>query len=329
MLFLPCGVEAQTLVRDNGQQQFKQYLSAGNYSGITQIGVDTFAIVDDKAEKDGYRKVKIDIDSVSGRINGVTDLGYVETENANRDMEGIAFLPARRTIMTVGEADSKVVEYALDGTSTGRQLQLEQGTGNASYESLAYDAQNHRLWTCTEGPLERDEIISYSTESNGIAGAAIRLQAFNDNLQPLGSWLYATDAPRADRTNVGTYAFGVSELLPYDEHNLLVLEREAAVPKSKIGAWVVNKIYKVCTDNLLSSDNKNVGSAHENAAVEKQLVCEWKTQFPLFGRSFANYEGMCMGPQLADGSHVIILVADSQAQAYGVLRDWFRTIVVR
>ena len=45
--------------------------------------------------------------------------------------------------------------------------------------------------------------------------------------------------------------------------------------------------------------------------------------------SFANYEGMCLGPKLKNGDQVVILLSDSQDQYAGVLKDWFKTVVVR
>ena len=61
-------------------------------------------------------------------------------------------------------------------------------------------------------------------------------------------------------------------------------------------------------------------------AEDKQLLTEWRTKLTLFSRSLANYEGMCLGPVLADGSRVIILVADSQNQYGGVLKDWLKSL---
>lgn len=63
--------------------------------------------------------------------------------------------------------------------------------------------------------------------------------------------------------------------------------------------------------------------------VKKQLLTEWKTSLSLVKRSFANYEGMCLGPKLEDGSQVLILLSDSQNQYAGVLRDCFKTIVIK
>ena len=94
---------------------------------------------------------------------------------------------------------------------------------------------------------------------------------------------------------------------------LLVLEREAFIPEEKFGAWANCKLYHFSPD----------------AEVPKHLVHEWKTDISLFHQDFANYEGMCLGPRLADGSQVILLVADSQHRYMGVLSDWFKTLVVR
>ncbi len=63
--------------------------------------------------------------------------------------------------------------------------------------------------------------------------------------------------------------------------------------------------------------------------MKKQLLAEWKTSLTLFHQDFANYEGMCLGPKLHNGTQVLVLCADSQNQYRGILRDWFRTIVFR
>lgn len=63
--------------------------------------------------------------------------------------------------------------------------------------------------------------------------------------------------------------------------------------------------------------------------IKKQLLTEWRTGLSLVSRSFANYEGMCLGPKLEDGSLVLILLSDSQDQYAGVLKDWFKTIVLK
>jgi len=62
--------------------------------------------------------------------------------------------------------------------------------------------------------------------------------------------------------------------------------------------------------------------------LQKQLLTEFRTKINLTDRSFANYEGICVGPRLKDGRILLILVADSQDQHKGFLKDWFKTITV-
>jgi hypothetical protein len=94
-----------------------------------------------------------------------------------------------------------------------------------------------------------------------------------------------------------------------NDGTLLVLEREFYVTSFKLGSWVVNKVYRIYP-----------------GYNGKQLITQWRTSLSLGSFNLANYEGMCEGPQTADGRHVIIFCADSQNQYKGVLKDWFRTI---
>lgn len=323
-------VMAQTLVRDNGQRQFKHVIPAGNYSGIAPLGGALYALADDKAPQDGFRVVEIHIDTITGAIQSVQDVRQVATANHNRDAEGIVYIPHTKNVMVVGEADNKVVEYDLDGNLTGCELLLPSGVGNGGYESLAYDTCRQMLWTCTEEPFAKDLSNSYSKSDDAYPGALLRLQAYDKNFKFVGQWAYVTDLPSADKSAARNYASGVSELLVCGDSMLLVLERECFVPHSKIGAWVKNKIYKVKLSQMLNNDGSIVeDTLNLNKPVEKELLYSWKTSLTLFKRSFANYEGMCLGPKLVDGTQVLLLVSDSQNQAHGVLRDWFRSIIIR
>ena len=61
---------------------------------------------------------------------------------------------------------------------------------------------------------------------------------------------------------------------------------------------------------------------------EKTFVTGWRTVLGASDSGLANYEGMCLGPTLPHGRQVIILCADSQNRHMGVLRDWFRTVIL-
>lgn len=314
---------AQELVRMNGQRHFKESVHAGNYSGIAHIRGALYALVNDKAPYDGYRLVEIAVDSLNGNITSVADRGYVASSIKNRDMEGVAYIGATQSVLTIGEADSKIIEYSEDCKTVKRQLQLEKGTGNSSYESLCYDSVGRRIYACTEAPLPVDRDAAMNR---------IRIQAFDGDFNHIGDWMYLMDKPAGNKEKAATYAFGVSELMAYGGDTLLVLEREAYVPKKKIGAWTACKLYSIVLPPVAVGENTDAANANVGngmAVVKKRLLCKWKTKMNLTRQNFANYEGMCFGPTLHDGSKTIILVADSQNQAHGLLRDWFKTVIVR
>lgn len=322
VLFSAADVAAQTLVKAHRQRAFDKNIPPGNYSGIAHIADNRYAVVSDKSPTDGFYVFEIDVDSLSGVITDVRNEGFFGCGLLNRDAEGVAFVPDRQTVMVVGEADNKILEYNTDGQSTGRNVSLEAGTGNGGYESLTFSSYDNLLWTCTENVLARDARCADSLWHAPV----LRLQSFDDNLHNVAQYAYLMDEPQTRRKGKH-YAFGVSELLAMPDGTLLVLEREFNVPHSKLGASVANKLYAVdpkpefaiLPGQMLDTTVK---------FLPKRLVCSWSTRLGLFDFSLANYEGMCLGPRLTDGNRCIILVADSQNRASGVLRDWFKTIVV-
>jgi uncharacterized protein YjiK len=331
------------------QRNFPDAVPAGNYSGIAPLGGGRYAVVSDKSATDGFFVFHIDVDSVSGQIRDVRNEGFRPATLSNRDEEGIAFRSADSTVYISGEVDNAILQYRLDGTPTGRRFTLPADLlaacrGNLSLESLSYNVATHRFWTCNEG-------------------APVVIASFGDDMLPRATYHYEMDAPVHDASRAQYYAHGVSELLALDDGTLLVLEREFYVPHEKIGASVTCRIYRVNpidttaaepqqtsvtqspTDQAsaeakqtsvaqsptdqASAEAKQTSVAQPSTHLSKTLVCEWETSLSLFGRSLANYEGMCLGPRLADGRQVVILVADSQNQYAGVLKDWFRVLLMR
>ena len=325
MLVLPPlsqGVWSQTVSSINRQQQFDNAIPAGNYSGITYIGENQYAIVSDKSPHDGFYIFRIDIDSITGLVKSVSNEGFFGAGLSNRDAEGVAYLPNRNSFLVVGEADNRIVEYDMDGQLTGRSLMLEEGGSNYGYESLAYDIKSRHIWTCTENVLQRDAAFADSLWKAPV----LRLQCFTDSLTPVAQYAYIMDAP-PNKKRAMFYAHGVSELQAWNENTLLVLEREFFVPNKKLGASVICKLYSV----KLSDENRisPTETFNENIyPLPKSLVCKCTTKLTLFDFSIANYDGMCLGPRLADGRKVIVLMADSQNRKAGILHDWFKTIVL-
>ncbi len=276
-------------------------MPAGNYSGITSLGGDRYAIVSDKTEHDGFYEVEIRLDSASGKIRQIRNLGFRDAGQPNRDAEGIALLPAgtgrpEPTLLISGEADNRIVEYRLDGSPTGRSsaVLLPDGLPNSGIEGLCYDAATRTVWAIEEND-GRD---------------SARLLRLDTGLQLRDIHRYAIDPPTAKR-KARWYAHGVSELCPTGDGRLFVLEREVYVPKRKIGAWTLCRLYV-----LQPSD------------MHKSMLHEWRTKLNLTARSWGNYEGMCLGPTLTDGRRVLLLVSDSQNRYAGYLHDWLKIIIL-
>ena len=92
------------------RKKINRFVPAGDYSGITHIKDNLYAVVDDKSEKDGFYLWNIFIDSKKGKPLNIENLGFIATPNPNRDAEGIAYLPHRNTLLIAGEKDNRIIE---------------------------------------------------------------------------------------------------------------------------------------------------------------------------------------------------------------------------
>ena len=197
---------------------------------------------------------------------------------------------------------------------------------NYVFESAAYDTVHHRLWTVNESTLRRDGKPATTQDPHNNVLRLIAFDWTNRNASPV-SYLYKMDMPTTMK-RATTYVMGVSELCALPDGKLLVLEREAFIPNIKLGAFCQCKLYvvdpEVETPYALDKELEP-GAPY----VSKRLLALWRTKLGLTKYMWANYEGMCLGPQLENGDQVIVLVSDSQDGYAGVLKDWFKTIVIR
>ena len=324
--FIYAQQDTVVLLSANEQKTFPESIPAGNYSGICHLEENRYVVVSDKSPQDGFFVFAIDIDSVSGDILKVQNLGFKSADADNRDGEGIAYLPNAKTVLMSGEADGKILEYDLDGHRTIRAAAIPaiygNSTQNQGFESLSYSSVTHRLWTCNESTLRGDGEQATSTN---IVENHIRIQSFDDALQPLQQYAYKMDAPMSKK-QAEIYAMGIPELTALGNGSLLVLEREFYVPSLKLGAYVNCKLYQAWPSTEI---DKEQPLTENSSYMKKHLVCQWRTSLSLFNHAVANYEGMCLGPKLKDGSQTLLLVSDSQNQYAGVLKDWFKTLIIK
>ena len=365
---LLAGAQDWKVVRENPQKAFPKTVAAGNYSGIAHLHDDIYAVVSDKSDSALYFNFRILVNPKTGELEQVENLGFTErtdgTLNDGKFWQGQekgfdheAIVKASdSTLVIASEGCCRLKEYPIlpisaDTAKVGYQQNLWESRWpsadfypNYNFESLAFDSVRQYLWTIPESTLRKDG--QPATPQNGLANQLrlMRLdwgkmkedsnkEAYNEQVSStkdsryMMTYAYQMDQPSTHK-KADIYVMGVSELCALPDGRLLVLEREAFIPKIKIGAFCKCKLYLI---NPLNSEEFSMKEkfSSDTPFLKKRLLTEWKTGLSLSKRSFANYEGMCLGPKLEDGSQVVILLSDSQDQYAGVLKDWFKTIVIR
>lgn len=288
---------------------------AGQYSGISWMGGNRYAVVHDKYNGGGLVYFDIDIDD-TGAVTSVTSSIPAGTTASGvcRDCEGVAFVPGTPgTLFVSSETDQSILEYDLEGYPTGRSLAVPADlgtwaiTGNAGFEALTYNASTGLFWTVTEAPLVRDASL----------GRVLRLQS----LAAGDRFLYRTDEPAktdAEAAAARSYVFGVPALAALDDGRVLVLEREVYVPSNST---------QLLSDSFTRMKIYAVNPASDTAGIlRKTLVASFSTS----ALNLANYEGMCIGPTLPDGSTCLVLIPDSQGGAlYGLVKEYVKVITLK
>lgn len=365
---LLAGAQDWKVVRENPQKAFPKTVAAGNYSGIAHLHDDIYAVVSDKSDSALYFNFRILANPKTGELEQVENLGFTErtdgTLNDGKPWQGqekgfdheAIVKVSDSTLVIASEGYCRLKEYPIlptsaDAAKVGYQQNLWESRWpssefypNYNFESLAFDSVRQYLWTIPESTLRKDGLPA--TPQNGLANQ-LRLMRLdwgkmkeNRNKEEYSEqvsskkdsrymtpYAYQMDQPSTHK-KADIYVMGVSELCALPDGQLLVLEREAFIPKIKIGAFCKCKLYLI---NPLNSEEFSMKEnfSSDTPFLKKRLLAEWKTGLSLSKRSFANYEGMCLGPKLEDGSQVVILLSDSQDQYAGVLKDWFKTIVIR
>ena len=332
------------MVRELPQKHFQQTIPVGNYSGITHLYDDVYAMVSDKSDSALYFNVRLYISKQTGELLQAEWLGgHGKADLIGLDNEAITRV-SNRTVVIANEGKCRLKEYLLDSDSISMAYATESSAivdnnkklwgwamsatefyDNYSFESATYDSVNHKLWTINESTMRRDG--KPATPQN-LCNNVLRLISFdwNDHTKTPVAYLYRMDMPTTMKT-AKTYVMGVSELCALPDGQLLVLEREAFIPKVKMGAFCQCKLYIIdpSTFEPYAIDRDIVPGA---PYVEKRLLTSWRTSLTMVNQTWANYEGMCLGPQLENGDQVVVLVSDSQNGYAGILRDWFKTIVI-
>lgn len=293
----------------------KYGMGLGQYSAITWLGDNHYAVIHDKEKGGGIVLFDFTInddgtisDSNSDGNSDVTitiPAGTTGSSISDMDNEGIAYY--NNKLYVSAEADQSIREYTTDGTATGNNFTIPSDmavgkiSSNMGFEALTYNATTHLFWTTTEGALPKDNYIP----------RLHRLQSFGEDRQPATRFLYQMDAPAYSGDGADQYVHGISAMAALDDGRLIVLEREVYVKTTTDTANGVAKLYVV-------------DPVHDTAGIlRKSLLTTINTS----GLQLANYEGMCLGPTLSDGSRCLVLISDTQAQS--LVSEYLQVVTIK
>ena len=281
-------------------------------SGITWAGgTNYYAVSDDVFTKEvGLYPMTLELAS-----NGLSVVSCTIPSPTNRiqfakayDLEAVAFDAANGTVWAADETRHTVKEYRLSDGAALRALSLPDDLrhtrSNLGIESLTLSTDGKTLWTCTEEALPCDGARSSPTNGTSVRLLKYIRPTVRDDFTLAGSFPYTTDAWCQPHDFRGKGRRGVSGLCALPDGSLLVLERELSFGGNSAltalsTASLFFAVYRV--------DPTSGGTRSCASAIKKEKLASCG------GNVFAsgNYEGICLGPRLPDGSWSILLVSDS------------------
>ena len=324
---------AQQLLKQTDMGRFG--IPAANYSGLVHLAVDSFAVIDDKSEVDGFYIFHIHQNENDGHIEFVSrgnlkgDRAALSTDlqRAHADCEDITFVPEWGTYFIASEGLQEVYEYDGAGHRTGRKLNIPEQfalkniRSNCGFEALTFNEHTGLFWLTSETPLPKD-----GGDSVGI----VRLQSFEKNLEPDHQWAYRMESPQLQPGQY--YAHGIPAMLALDDGRLLVMERELTVPPAYLGAQTHIRVFVVNPDRTKSiTTDTDLKTLSDDQILSKKELFSFSTYLNLGQLNYGNYEGMSWGTRLRDGRRTLLLVCDSQAGAGNIfyhLKDYLKVVVL-
>ena len=287
-----CAV-AETIIESvPGQQLFSfEYRAATDFSGLAWAGGSEYFTVSDKVR--AIFPMSIALAPASGKILSASIGAAMPVKTKLADFEGIAFVPGKRHVYVSTETGDGIFGFDLRRRTVIPVTVppvFSQARNNKSLESLTYDATVGNFWTANEEALKCDGPMSAREH-----GTVVRLQRFDARFQPTGQFAYVTETSAFRVPGGGT---GVSDLALLPNGELLVLERVVGV--FGLSAKIFRAELRGATD--VSKIPALEGADYRPAG--KTLI---------FSRATLtnNFEGIALGPQLADGWCSLILIADS------------------
>lgn len=317
LMILPVAAGAVSITAGNAVSRSD---SPQSLSGITYAGGNTFNAVADDASN-GEIGIYPYVIALSADGKTVSSATTCTTDNAVKlsgtsDLEAIAFDPASGNVWVADESKKTIKEY---NPTTGAIIStldypaiMKQNVGNYGFESLTISGDGLTLWTCNEEALTCD-----GARSSYTAGTTVRLVKFTratvrDAWTVTAMYPYTTEKWHNPYTYGGKARRGVSDLCALPDGSLLVLERELSFSEDGTDFWAGLSgvyYYSVCRveSPSLATDVQGYASLSNSmyAAAVKTKLYENNPS------SWINYEGICLGPRLSNGTLSVLLISDS------------------
>jgi hypothetical protein len=308
----------------------------GNYSGITHIEGDTFAIISDKPCKEGktFKLIRIEQSPKTGEIVKIERVHEPALDLQNtlhyRDCEDIIYDKATKTFHICGEADQAVIEYYKDISPTGRKFDIPSHCSinhiynNKGFEALGHSAYQDFFWTTTESHLRED---CNKTDDK----IRVRLLCFNKDLSLKAEHIYETEQPIYKYRKSKEYAFGIPAITSLDDGRLIVMEREMHITKNYLGSTTSLRLFVINPQNKKDTIPCHNVWSDTCKPLDKEELCSFKTHLKIGKMNLANYEGMCLGRKLSDGRQTLLLISDSQngkGNIFYRLKDYIKVLIM-
>lgn len=282
------------------------------------------ALSDDRSEYAPARFYSLAIDLSDGRldagdveVNGVTTLRSdgQPFPRDSIDPEGLAWVPGRGLyVSSEGDTRAGVAPFVRLFSRAGEEQEalpvptkfLPDGTGergirfNLGFEALTYQAETDWLWVGTENALVQDGPAADVGRPSRVRLLGYDLAAGGDPVEhayrtePVVAAAVPADALRTA---------GLVELVALEGHRFLALERSFSVG---VGTTVRCYLFDLAAAVDVRDDGL-VGAA----VPVKTLVLDLGD----FGVPMDNLEGIALGPPLADGRDLMVVISDNNFSA--------------
>ena len=281
-----------TVEKVESQDRFAiESAAVSDLSGLVWIGGDSFYAVSDRTPV--LVPLALNIDPATGRIASASIGNPIPVPTDAGDFEGITYVSAMKAFFISAEKGSTVVRFSPGQSRAERQTVpavFARARKNLSLESITWNDTARQFWIANEETLESDGPLASAS-----AGSLVRLQRLDARFRPVAQFAWRTEPASFRFHGAGS---GVADLCVLPDGRLLILERGFSAAGLHLRIFLADFQNATDTSRIAALDGTAVIPAR------KILLYEQAT-------GFVNFEGIALGPTLADGTRSLIVLADS------------------